>query len=32
MTCPANALASGTDLLVLEPGGAFAASWGIVAG
>jgi aldose 1-epimerase len=32
MTCPANAFASGTDLLVLEPGGAFAASWGIVAG
>jgi aldose 1-epimerase len=32
MTCPANALASGTDLLVLEPGEAFAASWGIVAG
>ena len=31
MTCPANALASGTDLLVLEPGASFHASWGIAA-
>ena len=31
MTCPANALASGTDLLVLEPGESFHASWGIAA-
>jgi aldose 1-epimerase len=29
MTCPPNALASGKDLLVLEPGGSATRSWGI---
>lgn len=32
MTCPPNALASGTDLIRLEPGAAHTGSWGIVAG
>jgi aldose 1-epimerase len=27
MTCPANALATGTDLLVLEPSADWAGSW-----
>jgi len=30
MTCPPDALRTGDDLVVLEPGEAFAASWGIV--
>lgn len=29
MTCPPDALRSGTDLVVLEPGGAWSGSWGI---
>ena len=29
MTCPPNALRSGTDLVVLDPGATFSASWGI---
>ena len=29
MTCPPNALATGTDLIVLEPGQEWTASWGI---
>ncbi len=29
MTCPPNAFASGTDLLVLPPGGSVTRSWGI---
>jgi len=29
MTCPPNALATGQDLLVLEPGQAWSAPWGI---
>lgn len=29
MTCPADALRSGTDLLVLKPGGEFTAPWGV---
>jgi aldose 1-epimerase len=29
MTCPPNALRSGTDLVVLEPGERFSATWGI---
>jgi aldose 1-epimerase len=29
MTCPPNAFRSGDDVVVLEPGGSFAASWGI---
>jgi aldose 1-epimerase len=29
MTCPANAFASGTDLVVLEPGETWRAGWGI---
>lgn len=31
MTCPPNAFASGTDLIVLKPGEEFAGSWGIAA-
>jgi aldose 1-epimerase len=31
MTCPPNALATGQDLLVLEPGGSVSHSWGILA-
>lgn len=31
MTCPPNALATGEDLLVLEPGGSVSHSWGILA-
>jgi aldose 1-epimerase len=27
MTCPPNALADGTDLIVLEPGGEWAGTW-----
>jgi aldose 1-epimerase len=30
MTCPPNALATGEDLLVLEPGGSVSHSWGIL--
>ena len=29
MTCPPDALRSGTDLVVLEPGGSWSGSWGI---
>jgi aldose 1-epimerase len=29
MTCPPDALRSGTDLVVLEPGASWAGSWGI---
>ena len=29
MTCPPDALRSGTDLVVLEPGGSWTGSWGI---
>ena len=29
MTCPPNALATGTDLIVLEPGQEWSAAWGI---
>jgi aldose 1-epimerase len=29
MSCPANALATGEDLVTLEPGEAFGASWGV---
>lgn len=32
MTCPPDALRSGTDLVVLDPGARFSGSWGIVAG
>ena len=32
MTCPPNSFNSGDDLLVLEPGQEFAASWGIMPG
>lgn len=32
MSCPPNALASGEDLIVLEPGESHAASWGITPG
>ncbi|MFL6056558.1 MAG: aldose 1-epimerase family protein [Actinoallomurus sp.] len=32
MTCPPNAFVTGTDLIVLEPGTEFGASWGIVGG
>jgi len=32
MTCPPDALRSGADLLVLEPGASVSGSWGIVAG
>jgi aldose 1-epimerase len=32
MTCPPDALATGTDLLVLEPGQQWSASWGITTG
>lgn len=32
MTCPPNALVTGHDLLVLDPGGSVSHSWGIVAG
>ena len=32
MTCPPNALVTGQDLLVLDPGGTVSHSWGIVAG
>jgi aldose 1-epimerase len=31
MTCPPNALASGLDLIVLEPGASHTAKWGITA-
>jgi aldose 1-epimerase len=31
MTCPPNALATGQDLIVLEPGASVAHTWGIVA-
>jgi aldose 1-epimerase len=31
MTCPPNALATGEDLLVLDPGGSASHSWGILA-
>jgi aldose 1-epimerase len=31
MTCPPDAFNSGTDLVWLEPGGQFAASWAIIA-
>ncbi|HVC24553.1 MAG TPA: aldose 1-epimerase family protein [Acidimicrobiales bacterium] len=30
MTCPPDALRTGDDLIVLEPGESFAASWGVV--
>jgi aldose 1-epimerase len=30
MTCPANAFRSGEDLIRLEPGDEFRATWGIV--
>jgi aldose 1-epimerase len=30
MTCPPDALRTGEDLVVLEPGRTFASSWGIV--
>jgi aldose 1-epimerase len=30
MTCPPNALRTGKDLSVLEPGQGWSASWGIV--
>jgi aldose 1-epimerase len=30
MTCPPNALRTGKDLRVLEPGQGWSASWGIV--
>jgi aldose 1-epimerase len=29
MTCPPNALATGTDVIVLDPGGAWTGRWGI---
>jgi aldose 1-epimerase len=32
MTCPPNAFASGTDLIMLEPGDAVSHTWGIQAG
>lgn len=32
MTCPPNALVTGQDLLVLDPGGTVSHSWGIAAG
>jgi len=32
MTCPPNALVNGTDLVVLEPGETFSATWGIRSG
>lgn len=32
MSCPPDALRSGTDLVVLDPGARFTGSWGIVAG
>ena len=32
MTCPPNAFRSGTDLVLLEPGGSHEAAWGIRAG
>jgi aldose 1-epimerase len=32
MTCPPNALRSGTDLQRLEPGGVIEARWGLVPG
>lgn len=31
MTCPPNALATGTDLITLEPGASWRGAWGIVA-
>lgn len=30
MSCPPNALVSGDDLVVLEPGRSWSAQWGIV--
>lgn len=32
MTCPPNAFASGTDLLILQPGDSITHTWGITAG